>query len=67
MSHLKTGHDSQSVLSPLCSNCLAESCNLADGSLRNAAVSESVGRTGDLSLAGDGDLAMVMVDSLSAL
>lgn len=47
--------------------CLVECWTLADKSQRNAGVSESVGRSGDLSLAGDGEVTMAMVESWSTL
>lgn len=65
MIHLKTVHDSQSMLSPWCSICLAVCWT--DKSQRNVSVSESVGRSGDLSPAGDGDVAMETVDPWSTL
>lgn len=60
---LKEVHDSL----PPWSVCIVECWTLADKSRRNAGVSESVGRSGDLSLAGDGGVTMVMADTWSAL
>lgn len=55
------------LYSPLWSICVFECWSLTNKSQRNAVASESVGRSGDLSPAGDGDVTMVMVDSWSTL
>lgn len=68
--HWKTVDDSTSVLMPslpMVIICLAECWTLADKGQRNAGVSDSVGRSGDLSPAGDGDVTMGTEESQSAL